>query len=109
MVSDAEPQKWEVWHARCEYDGKRDYKYRPVIMVRKNVDFRFLVNGEVRGACDTINRRLPKRLGHRTPFKARCSEASCLSQKFEHRTCMYSRGAVGGRATFHGAMNLLRH
>ena len=32
MSSEA-PALWEVWHARLNFDGKRSYKYRPVIVV----------------------------------------------------------------------------
>lgn len=32
MSSEA-PALWEVWHARFNFDGKRGYKYRPVIVV----------------------------------------------------------------------------
>lgn len=32
MNSEA-PALWEVWHARFNFDGKRGYKYRPVIVV----------------------------------------------------------------------------
>ena len=32
MSSDA-PALWEVWHARFNFDGKKGYKYRPVIVV----------------------------------------------------------------------------
>ena len=32
MSSDA-PTLWEVWHARFNFDGKKGYKYRPVIVV----------------------------------------------------------------------------
>ncbi len=38
MTSDTEPQKWEVWHARFDYDGKKGYKYRSVIIVGKCED-----------------------------------------------------------------------
>ena len=27
------PQKWDVWHARFNYDGNKGYKYRPVLVV----------------------------------------------------------------------------
>lgn len=27
------PKVWEVWHARFDYDNRRGYKYRPVIIV----------------------------------------------------------------------------
>ena len=32
MSSEA-PALWEVWHARFNFDGKRGYKFRPVIVV----------------------------------------------------------------------------
>ena len=32
MSSEA-PALWGVWHARFNFDGKRGYKYRPVIVV----------------------------------------------------------------------------
>ena len=38
MTSDAAPQVWEVWHARFDYDGKKGYKYRPVIVVGTRED-----------------------------------------------------------------------
>lgn len=38
MTSDAAPRKWEVWHARFNYDGKKGYKYRPVIIVGRRDD-----------------------------------------------------------------------
>lgn len=33
MMSSEPPALWEVWHARFNFDGKRGYKYRPVIVV----------------------------------------------------------------------------
>ena len=35
MMSDADPQMWEVWHARFDYDDRKGYKHRPVIIVGK--------------------------------------------------------------------------
>lgn len=32
-MSSETPALWEVWHARFNFDGKRGYKYRPVIVV----------------------------------------------------------------------------
>lgn len=32
-MSSEVPAPWEVWHARFNFDGKRGYKYRPVIVV----------------------------------------------------------------------------
>lgn len=33
MTNEVTPQKWEIWHARFNYDGGKGYKYRPVIIV----------------------------------------------------------------------------
>lgn len=33
MVISVEPQLWEVWHARFNYEEGKGYKYRPVIVV----------------------------------------------------------------------------
>lgn len=38
MTSDTDPQMWEIWHARFNYDDKKGYKYRPVIIVGKHED-----------------------------------------------------------------------
>lgn len=32
-MSSETPALWEAWHARFNFDGKRGYKYRPVIVV----------------------------------------------------------------------------
>ena len=37
-MSDPSPNLWEVWHARCESEGGRGYKYRPVIIVGVSSD-----------------------------------------------------------------------
>jgi mRNA interferase MazF len=34
----AAPKMWEVWHARFNYDGRKGYKYRPVIVVGARED-----------------------------------------------------------------------
>ncbi len=32
-MSELSPAQWEVWHARFNYEGKKGYKYRPVIVL----------------------------------------------------------------------------
>lgn len=33
MNNGAMPRPWEVWHARFNFEGKKGYKYRPVIVL----------------------------------------------------------------------------
>ncbi len=33
-----EPQKWEVWRARFNFEEGKGYKYRPVVIVGKQLD-----------------------------------------------------------------------
>ena len=33
MTSNAEPQRWEIWHARFDFSEGKGYKYRPVIVL----------------------------------------------------------------------------
>ncbi len=37
-VSSVEPQLWEVWHARFNFEEGKGYKYRPVIVVGVHFD-----------------------------------------------------------------------
>ncbi len=37
-MSNPEPQQWEVWHARFNFEGSKGYKYRPVIILGCKAD-----------------------------------------------------------------------
>lgn len=37
-VNNAKPRQWEIWHARFDFNDRKGYKYRPVIIVETYAD-----------------------------------------------------------------------
>ena len=37
-MNEAGPQRWDIWHARFNYEGGKGYKFRPVIIVDATAD-----------------------------------------------------------------------
>lgn len=37
-MAESEPQKWEVWHVRFNFEEGKGYKYRPVVIVGKQLE-----------------------------------------------------------------------
>lgn len=43
MANDPSPQRWEIWHARFDFDGAKGYKFRPVIVLERDEDSLFVM------------------------------------------------------------------